>query len=64
MIGLPTLDFSIVLTIAFARSEFNGSEESGSIDVEVILSEQLPSNASITIEVVATEQMPESATGS
>ena len=54
---------SVVLTVAFASSEFNGTEASGSIDVELILSQQLPSNASIIIEVVLAEQIPESAKG-
>lgn len=54
---------SVVLTVAFASSEFNGTEASGSIDVELILSQQLPLNASIVIEVVSAEQIPESATG-
>ena len=51
------------MTVAFASSEFNGTEASGSIDVELILSQQLPSSVSIVIEVVAAEQIPESATG-
>jgi len=53
----------VVLTIAFASSEFNGTEASGSIDVEIVLSSELPSEGLIIIEVVLAEQVPVSATG-
>lgn len=49
--------------MAFASAKFNGTEASGSVDVEIILSQLLPLNASIIIEVVLTEQLPVSATG-
>ena len=57
------LHFSIVLTVAFASNEFNGTEASGSINVVLVLSQPLPSNASIILEVISTEQVLQSAEG-